>query len=369
MPSIDGLIMEVHEAALNPDYFEELCCRISDLVGGGSVHLMLTDLEARRDHVSLFTRGDQEFSEIYSRDYMETDFRVPRVLARRPGKLIEETSYVSADEARRSEIHQSLLPHYDIHNIVGSNLGIDGAIGWFGISSLCEDRPFDAGQIEVLSRLTPHLLLAFKTLKANSDLGLSRALLTAALDSVNGAVLILSRGKVAFANVAAERLMADGFFRLSGGRLVCRAPSESRRIVALQTEIDQGGDGQLVVRDRSEARAYHLRIRDPFPAIADGTLKASAERIVTISELVRPVGATADEAMHFGTGQGLTPRENAVVAAVLTHTSLRQFAEENDVALNTAQKQLKSAMARIGIASQKALFQAFERYRLLGGHV
>ena len=367
MSTIDDLIMEVHEAALNPDYFEELCLRISDHVGGGNVHLMLTDFDAGRDYVSLFARGDQEFSDVYSKDFINIDFRVPRVLARRPGQLIEEASYVSPEEARRSEIHRSLLPQYDIHNIVGSNLGTDGAIGWFGISSLSDDRPFDADQLKALSRLTPHLLTAFRTLKANSDLGLSRALLTAALDSVNGAVMILSRGKVAFANAAAGRLMADGFFLLSTGRLVCREPRENRRIAALQAEIDAGGDGQVLVRDLSEARAYHLRIRDPFPAIADGMLKASAERIVTISELVRPADATVEEAKRFGASQGLTPRENAVVAAVLTHASLRQFADDNQVALNTAQKQLKSAMARIGVSSQKALFQAFERYRLLGG--
>ncbi|MCF3638533.1 hypothetical protein LXM94_00940 [Rhizobium sp. TRM95111] len=52
----------------------------------------------------------------------------------------------------------------------------------------------------------------------------------------------------------------------------------------------------------------------------------------------------------------------AVVQAVLDGRSLRTFAGGEGIALETARKQLRPALGRLGLSSQKLLFRAFERF-------
>jgi DNA-binding CsgD family transcriptional regulator len=366
MDAFEKLAMQVHEAAIETQYFPDLAQNISDFIGAGSIHMLLFDPSDNVEHLSLFERGDTAFSDEYLRDYIALDFRVPRVLAQKPGALVEESSYVGREEARRSEIHQSLLPKYGIHNIAGSNLGIGETIGWYGMSSRRIDRPFDGPQLRLAAGLMPHLHLAYRTILANDQAARAKAAMAAALDGIGAAVFVFNRGEPTFANMAADALLDEGFFRLLSWRLGCREEEYNRRVAELFSS-SIGSQRSLIVHDNATGVAYHLRVITPSTGARTARSAKMRERIATVTAL-NPAGAPSREALEaFANMYKLTAREADIVGAVLAFVSLKQFADDNGIALDTVQKHLKSALARMGLHSQKALFQSFERYRLMGG--
>ncbi len=73
------------------------------------------------------------------------------------------------------------------------------------------------------------------------------------------------------------------------------------------------------------------------------------------------------EIARFGQLFGITPAECAVIAAVAAGKSLDQHASDNGIAVDTARKQLKAAMGKSGVSSQKALIARLERFCFLAG--
>jgi hypothetical protein len=364
MDDFERLAMQIHEAAIEPRGFPDLARRISDFIGAGSIHMLVFDPDTGTEHLSLFERGDPAFAEEYLRDYITLDFRVPRVLSQKRGALVEEASYVAREEARGSEIHQSLLPKYAIHNIAGSNLGVGETIGWCGLSTTKADREFDGRQLRLGGGLMAHMHVAYRALIANAQARRERAAMAAALDTVNAAVFMFEGTEPSFINSAGNALLDEGFFRLLPGRLGCRAADESRRIAALFSR-PPGSQASLIVRDLAAGAVHHMRVTTPLLEV--GAPAKAREWIVAVTPLSGCEAPSRETVEDFAAGFGLTPRETAAIGAALAFVSLRQFADDNGIALDTAQKHLKSAMVRMGLRSQKALFQAFERYRVMGG--
>ena len=74
-----------------------------------------------------------------------------------------------------------------------------------------------------------------------------------------------------------------------------------------------------------------------------------------------------EQVAAFCDGYGLSRAEIATVHAVLCSTNLRFNAGTRGLALDTVQKHLKSALAKMSLGSQKKLFQMFERFQMFDG--
>jgi len=377
MPSVldrtDAIIRKIYAAALEPALWREVSHDVAEAVGGGTVHLMLVSTDFETEYLSLFERGDPAFAEVYLADYMAGDFRVPRVLAQAPGRLVDERSYVTREEARKSPIHQELLPRFDIYNIAGAHMSTAETFGWFGVSTRPGVEAFDAAQWGVLERLIPHIQQSYAILKRNHDLRAAAARARRGLDIVDAAVFHLLKGCILEANAAAENLLAEGFFCLRDGRLACADALEDRKIAAfLQDAFLQNGGPALhraaLIHDHEREAAYFLRLHAPAPHYnGDGGIHAGRERLLSIHGSSPACAPSLEETVSFCRSHGLTGAETRVVSGVLAGRSLKEVAAERNIALDTVQKQLKSAMAKAGAGSQKHLFRDFERYRMLLG--
>ncbi|WP_202307990.1 helix-turn-helix transcriptional regulator [Mesorhizobium sp. L-8-10] len=366
MDDCDRLIRKIYEAAVNPDYWSPLGIEIADFVGGGTVHLLLASADGGDEYFSLFPRGDPGFASEYLRDYVDTDFRVPRILKNDPGVLLDERSYVSREEARRSPIHQELLPKYAIYDIIGAHMSVDGCIGWFGVSTLKPGDDLDPVRKAALARLTPHVLQAYKTTKANRDLQISRDMSLGVLDRLNTAVIVVRGRKFMHANHAAAQILDTGFLLVDNGRLVCPDTVENNRLAQFQERIRTTGRSHVIVHDQRIDVDYSIRAHASAPSFgADGKLR-SAEIVFSISELGRGGEADVETVALFCADRNVTNAETAVLCAVLNSRNLRELAAERGVALDTVQKQLKSALEKLGFANQKTLFREFARFRTLG---
>lgn len=360
------LVQKIHEAAGNPECWSRLSMEIADHVGGGTVHLMLASPSDGTEYLSLFPRGDPAFAAEYLRDYMSLDFRVPRVLSKRPGLLVDERSYVSPEEVRRSPIHQEFLPKYQIYEIIGANMTIDESMGWFGISTLKPGEDLDARKKRAFAELTPHLLQAYKTLKANHDLKISAGMSLGALDLLNVAVLLVRGRRLWHVNRAAARILDDGFLSFANGRLISRDPMENGRLARFQDEFSPERSAHIVITDHHHEREYGIRLHASALGYGEERRLQAGELVFSITEM--SARAEVDPAMveAFCAGRGVTAAEQAVLRVVLEDGSLARFARERNVTLDTVQKQRKSAMAKLFLTSQKALVRAFTRFQMLG---
>ncbi|GAB4355339.1 MAG: hypothetical protein Kow0026_14500 [Oricola sp.] len=360
------LIRKIYEAASVPECWDRLSTEIADHVGAGTVHLMLASPSDGTEYLSLFPRGDPGFAGEYLRDYIGLDFRVPRVLSKAPGVLVDERSYVSAEEARRSPIHQEFLPKYQIYEIIGANMTIDGSMGWFGVSTLRPGDDLDNRKKKAFADLTPHILQAYRIIKANRDLQITAQMSLGALDSLNAALFFVRGRKLRHANRAAARIMDDGFLSVAHGRLVCHDPLENGRLARFQDAFDGAGTRQIVVADYLREREYGIRLHASAMDYAGGRDAHAAELVFSIVEW--DAGPEVDPAAveAFCAGRGVTPAELAVLRVVLGDGNLARLARERRVSLDTVQKQRKSAMAKLHAPSQKALVRAFTRFQMLG---
>lgn len=363
----ERIVHQVYEAANNPEYWAAVCDDLSELVGGGAVHVLLASTDTGDEYVNLFTKGDPEFASEYLRDYASVDFRVPRVMARKLGIFGDEREYVSTRDVRSSPIHQELLPRYGVHKIGGANMSLDGCIGWFGISTRSSNAEFDGTQMSMLGHVSKHLLNALKIAKSQQDFRISRNSAFAGLDLANAAILLFDRNTLEYANVAAHRLFEGDFFLLHHNKLVCRRPVENKRLAQfLELAADGRSVGSVLIRDPEDAASYIVRSHDLFPRYVGAGIQKSRYRGISILELNLPANCGLDEVMEFCIGYGVSPSEAKAVHGVLTSTSLAESAENRGISLNTIQQQLKSAMTKMEMNSQKKIFQAFERYRSYG---
>lgn len=375
MERIDRIVHQIYEAADDPEYWPDVGSDIADCVDGGAVHLLLASLRTGEEYINLFQRGDPGFASEYLQHYAGLDFRVPRVMARRLGTFLDEREYVSEGEARASAIHQELLPRYAVHKISGANMSLEGCIGWFGVSTRRPSDEFDDRQRRLLARLSAHLLRAFRIARSTRELQVSRDLGRQAADLVSAALFIHRHGRVALMNAAAERMLAGGFLVLRGEQLVCTHPGEQARLSRfMQDRADdpardfaQGGsEATLLLRNHEDGAAYMVRSHALPADGARGGGTGGFCGAISIVEPAPPAGPSLGDVLGFCSAYGVTRAEGMAVHAVLNSISLADFAAIRGVRLDTVQQQLKSAMSKMELASQKKIFQAFERYRVFG---
>lgn len=364
--SYDQLVMDVYEAAANPDYFSELGDRICAFTGGGRAHFMLVDPLAGHEYVSHLSGERDDFVREYNDIYLQRDFRVPRVLGLPNAVFTDERAYVADEEARSSDIHQDLLARYRVHNIYGANLQTGPAMGWFGISVREAGGQFDHREARALSGLARHLQRAYATLKANEDLRLDRRLVAAALDISKSAMMITDGGRVRHVNVAMQHLLSQGFFRLRGDRLDCVDRIEAAKLAALQADEADAISPRVLVRARRTGESFVVSSRCLFPQVGAHGRVSGREHILTVTPMVDAEEIEADVLDAFCREHGLSPREGDVVRVVITGGTLADLAQSRGVTLDTARKQLKAAMARLDVGSQKAMIRIFERFRAAG---
>jgi hypothetical protein len=362
----DDALHKLYKAAIEPEYWQDAASAISELMGGGAVHLLLASLDTNYEYVNLFSRDETAFAEEYIRDYAAFDFRVPRVMARPLGAFADEREYVSPNDARASPIHRELLPRYDIHNISGANLCLDGCIGWFGISTSGPAVEFDNQQRSYLTQLSRHILTACRISRTHQDLQITCEQSLSSLDLFQAGFFLLNAGRVVHANDAAIKLIDDGFFMLRNDQLSCRAAAARRKLASFLAQTSEQRSGPLLLRQHEREAAYLVSLNDLFARYGgDGRVAWSGYQAITITELNIPSRIDLDEVLSFCSAYGVTPAEAMTVHASLNSVSLSSFTEARGIGINTARQQLKSALAKMDLNSQKKLFRAFERHRLV----
>ena len=204
-----------------------------------------------------------------------------------------------------------------------------------------------------------------KLTAVHTELKLARDHSRGALDLLANGVVLTKSGTVVHVNHAARSLIERGLFSINGGRLRCRDTAIDGRLAALDGRTC-GRRQPMLLQAPELGAAYMVSVHAVFPSYRDGAVRASGYEAISIAELDHPGDINFEDVVAFCAPYGITSAEASAVHASLSSISLASHAKTREVSLSTVQQQLKSALSKMGLQSQKKLFRAFERYRSLG---
>ncbi|WP_420411149.1 helix-turn-helix transcriptional regulator [Roseibium sp.] len=353
---LNNIIGKLYAATNGRECWDNVVNEIGDTLELGVIHLFLADLKSEFSYFGSSPRGNPEFDLKYQQEYSVHDFRLPRITAMKRGLMFDERSIATNDEIKKSPLHQELFVKNDIFNILGSNMSVDGAFGWFGVTTKGISEEFTSEQRNALNYLSPHILQAFDLAKTNIDLKYIKKATGQLLCSANIGVAFCEAGYIVDIGNLDETIFKHGFLRLVSGQLHCRDVRSNERLRAFLVSDRRSSYGQLRLSDHERQHDYFLKLKNISP------LAGLAERkLLIIKVLERDKIPDLEAVTQFGNNYRLSDAQISVVHAVLCNIPLSKLADMRGVKLDTVRKQLKAAMEKLGVRSQKEMAVLFEQ--------
>ncbi len=209
---------------------------------------------------------------------------------------------------------------------------------------------------DLLLRLIPHIRRAMEIEQLKSAFGAQQDYLRALLDSsAYPTWLVDARGRVDLMNTPAEKLAHGAISRVRGGRLVMVDESDQLRFLSLLRSCQPGGLAPTAPRGGylRASGASGMHIFEVTPTAVDQTL---VSRGCALVRLRFPMPAYPDDALAMLRDCfDLTASELRVMRELQDGLSLREIAERSSISYETVRTQLKAAMRKTGVRSQKEL--------------
>lgn len=352
--AFNSLVRHLYAASNGQESWDNIVNKIGDGLDLGVIHLFLTDFGSNTAFVGASPRGDPGLDMRYQLEYSQYDFRLPRIEASKPGLLFDERSITSPDEIKKSPLHQELFVKNDIHKIVGSNLSVGQAFGWFGATTRKASDDFSDLQLQVLGRLTQHFLQAFEICKTKAELLYLKDTNAQALDHFDLGLILLKNNKIRYFNERAELFVNSGLLASLPGLLYARRASEAAGSGGIGFEVPSSQEFRLT--DPDTGKEFFVTVKQHVNLSG---FYARDEMLVLVRSVEEPFRATPEAAARFGVLHGLSEAETATVQAILSNEPLTNLAEERGVKIDTVRKQLKSAMKKLRVNAQKDIILKF----------
>lgn len=365
--SFDQLVSTVHQAAIDPQAWAHVISALGNRHGGTRFLFVgtVTADGSSVPHVHLGYAPEAAASYVAHYQHLNPWWQGWQSL--QVGSIGHSALvHPEADLRRGAFYNEWLRPQEDLDSGVGTVLLRDRTRQYLLAGNLRRrDRDRMTGAVgQTLRRIAPVM---------NHALAVNRMILGLRLEREAGPgdtalAVVAERGRAVFLNHAAERLADDGaILRLDhAGRLSltdARADEALRAILAgrpgvrPELRVAGGAAGPMVVRVVPLSSA---RLR----ALGFGPLDADLGAAHLIA-LARPSGAE-DPAAVLVARLGLSRSEAEVLIALSAGQSPREIAEGRRTSLHTVRNQIKSAMARAGVARQADLMRLADRLLAAG---
>lgn len=365
----EALVEAMFEAAIHPELWPDILTAVSDHVAGGPFNVLCLGNADERPLFDCFVRGDRQGYETYLSDYILIDPRIPRLEQAPVGKVLLEHDVLSEAELRTDVAYNECLSRWGMRNLAQGNLSSGDVFTGFALAPRNDRNPFTSEQVAAISRLMTPLRQATRVTVASLELQQQRQTLGDLWSLSGKGVLILDRhGAVLFANRLAEEHMRGGTLLSHTGHLSFADPAAQRR---WRKQLD------LLAGDKAPRFSEFLTpcFQQPCdlavrviidPALPSRLAPVSRGRILM---LITPMTNTLDlsdqEVRRFAQLFSISPAECRAIGAIARGETLDDLARCHGVSEDTVRKQLKSAMGKCGVSSQKALISRLERFCFL----
>jgi DNA-binding CsgD family transcriptional regulator len=373
-PNIDELILGIHAAALEPDGWNRVGRELLSVLSVHSGVGLRVPSHAHPEPWAVLIDFDASAAAAYAAHWGRHDLwyqgavRTGRV---RTGLVSTGTQLTDPDEFAASEFFNDYLKALNIGPMIHVCLsGSDPADG-FGQAALSLYRgigqsDYSTDDVELLSRLAPHLTVAAKNFWRAESLDLVACARANALDSVSSAVFGMdAAGRVMFVNRLGQDLIRrERWVRISKGAL---APVPTLfgadKLAAALRRVSTGMGGSLLVTDAQTGAQAKVSV-SPISSDRDIRLGISAPASLV---WIIPIETRKDTAQDLAKLFGLTPAELRILDKLIAGEDLRQAATALRVSIHTARGQLKSILRKTGRRSQGQLLMLAARLATITG--
>jgi DNA-binding CsgD family transcriptional regulator/PAS domain-containing protein len=365
-----SLVERIHAASLDPGLWPEVVARIGAAVGAKAGTIFVHDFADSSAHLDgggpdivAFDGFDSSSLQAYATHYSMTNVWTANEDTLPAGSAVTSSALYPDSMLKKTEFYGDWLHEQNFFYALGSVVEKEDTRA-MKLSFLRPERAGQFGEADlVLARaLMPHLRTAIAVHRRIHRLSqLSHSALAAIELLAQGVIFVTANGQLLHWNGAARQISRrTGSIAITGNgelsacthslslklaeaiRRACKpAVAGAKAPGTLLRLPSKTGDVQVYVAPAGIVPA------SPFPA---GT---AAALFVTESS-GKPMGL----ADALGSVYGASPAEAALGEALVNGKSLKEFAMERDVSLNTVKTQLKGLSAKVGAKRQVDVVRA-----------
>jgi DNA-binding CsgD family transcriptional regulator len=363
------LLETIYAAALEPGGWRGLVRPLAGFVGATGCTLQWRDPAFRvAESVVSSVDVDEAGVAAYVGHYARLDPWAGGWLQRgRPG-VFYGADLTGGTSIAETEYYRDFARRYGMFHLIGGTLHPFGQSS--GPVAASFHRPFDATDFDAqamqrLRRVMPHLKNALQTSRALADAQMQREASQAALGRLGLGLLLVGEGeRIVFANPEAEWLLREGLVLAApNGRLRANDPERQSALAEMlrrAVTLAQGGEGpaaDLLTLPRPDEAPLTLLVAPLIvaPAWAGFSHPVAAVFAYDSSRHRKPALPALIALYRF------TRAEGRLVEALVAGERIGDYAERNEISINTANTQLKQAFAKTGTHRQSELIAVLLR--------
>ncbi len=359
-----GLIGQIYDAAGDPNLWPGFLSQLSKILDLRAMNFVMTHNDPT-DQIAVLpaTWGlDEREIRDYEAYFAEIDpHRLP-TLRQTAGTVGRADLLVPDAEYIRSEYYNDFYAPIGLRHGFATLIHNDGQMTSVLVGHRSVDRgPADETDLEVLRRLTPHLQrarmlsLQLGTLQRQERIGHDL------LDQIPIGLLFLdAKGRFVSANARGDEILReqDGL-ELSQGRLAAAHISDTRALGAIVAaacapELRQESSAMSLRLDRPSGRRHLELMACPIDHESRFWYERSAAAFLVVSDGETELkGAAARLRDLFG----LTHAEAELTVALARGATVKEWARQRGVSVETVRWQLKQVFAKTGTSRQPELMR------------
>ena len=363
-PRFEDIVDKIYAAVDDSVLWSDVAGDIAHAAGAVSCSMQIRSSAGAK---IVAASGYREFdAALYEQHYAREDIRA-RVLMGLPSDEVHLLHhYMPQERFIRSGYYNEFFRritegYWSAASWITLDRGASVGLG-IGIHRARRADPEDKAQVEILTRLSPHLRRAGRLHLKLNDVKSRVSQLSDALDHMRQpAILADSQGRVVIANEAAGRLF-DPVRTLGtdhNGRIVTRSPKATKQLwdaievasrPAIQADARQAID--VIVTGDDGMPQLSLSILPLLRGQATPRRGLDGGSIMILAQEFVPTVLSV-EALRKGFG--LSPAETKLTSLLATGSSLRQASQILGVSYSTVMSQIKSCFQKTGTHRQAEL--------------
>jgi DNA-binding CsgD family transcriptional regulator len=358
-----SLVEALYDAALDPTDWPQVAQMFARSFDAESCAIFELNLaQGSAGLLGITGNFDAKSMSEYEAYYHQKDLWAIEMSKSATGRAMLSHEMVGEAEFLNSEIFDGFAKRIEIFWSVASVMALEKQfMGAIGIHRPYSARPFEADDKHHLDMLLPHLSRAMLLQRRVQGLTQDNRIALDALEKLSvGMIAVDAQATLLFANPMAERLLRAGLgLACRQGRLGATDPTkdgELRRLVqqaglaSLGRPSEAGG---VLALPRSEGRPLSLLVCPLRPHAL--TLGASVPAALLIFGDPDANPSTSMQALIEL--YGLTPAEARLMAALVDGERLEDYADRQQISINTARTQSKQIFAKTGHGRQADLIR------------
>jgi DNA-binding CsgD family transcriptional regulator len=360
--TIQRLIGQIYDAALDAEKWSTFLAAFADVCGGGAVMYVQDPTAAAGTRICYSAKLDRAGPEAYETCYSKIGPWLPDVARAPVGEVIPLSAWIDEAADRNCVVHKECFSRLDIHYQFSTVLHSDGKVH----TAIVATRPFRAGdftavEFKLAQQLVPHLQRALQIQRRLVTGRLRHEALLRGLNGLGiGIILAAGDGHILFANEVAEAILrcGDGI-GARRERLYAATPAATselhRRVhgaACTGAKLGRHAGGVLSLPCRAGEMSLLICPFSIDVGIVIGPVVPTA-----LIFLATPSDHPPTRQSDLKSVYDLTTAESKLVCALLAGSSVGAYAEVSGVSLATAKTHLQHVFRKTGQSRQSELLR------------